>query len=121
MARSFALVKLPKVSELKTKKIAFEDMDIDVKTIPYLNAEREQARQERLKKEEAEREEKMKKMKEKKSEKRGKVGEEEEKRKKKGKHERIMNEWEELQVEERLFKLYKKHKLTFGFACQGNV
>ena len=56
MARSFALVKLPKVSELKTKKIAFEDMDIDVKTIPYLNAEREQARQERLKKEEAEKE-----------------------------------------------------------------
>ena len=40
--------------------------------------------------------------------------EEEEKRKRKGKHERIMNEWDELQEEERLFRQYKKHKLRWA-------
>lgn len=114
LARSFALVRLPRVSELKGRKVAFEDMDVDVRSIPYLNAEREKARQERLKKEEEEREARLKKLKskEKKSEKRGK--EEEEKRKRKGKHERIMNEWDELQEEERLFRQYKKHKLRWA-------
>ena len=74
LARSFALVRLPRVSELKGRKVAFEDMDVDVRSIPYLNAEREKARQERLKKEEEEREARLKKLKskEKKSAKRGK-------------------------------------------------
>ena len=36
---------------------------------------------------------------------------EEEKKKKKGKHEKIMDEWDELQEEERLYRLFKKNKL----------
>ena len=113
LARSFALVRLPRVSELKNRKVEFDEMDVDVKCIPYLNEAREKARQERLKKMEAEQEERLKKLKSKmkKTEKRGR--EEEEKRKRKGKHERMMNEWDELQEEERLFKLYKKHKLRW--------
>ena len=33
-------------------------------------------------------------------------------KKKKGRHERIMDEWEELQEEERLFKMMKKKQIT---------
>ena len=34
------------------------------------------------------------------------------KKKKKGKHEKIMDEWEELQEEERLYRLYKHKKIS---------
>ena len=37
---------------------------------------------------------------------------EEKEKKKKGRHERIMDEWEELQEEERLFKMMKKKQIT---------
>lgn len=109
LARSFALVRLPKMSELRTKKIDFEELAVDVQSIPYTDPVREKARQERLKKEEAIRATKEEK---KKSVKRPPEEKMETKRKKKGKHERIMDEWEELQEEERLYRLYKQKKIT---------
>ena len=109
LARSFALVRLPKMSELRTKKIDFEELAVDVQSIPYTDPVREKARQERLKKEEAIRATKEEK---KKSVKRPPEEKVETKRKKKGKHERIMDEWEELQEEERLYRLYKQKKIT---------
>ena len=113
MARSFALVQLPKMSEFKKKKIEYEEMGIDVQTIPYLDPVREQARQERLKKEAQARAAKALKEPKAKSVKRSREeAEEESKKKKKGKHEKIMNEWEELQEEERLFRMFKQKKIS---------
>lgn len=113
MARSFALVQLPKMSEFKKKKIEYEEMGIDVQTIPYLDPVREQARQERLKKEAQTRAAKALKEPKAKSVKRSREeAEEESKKKKKGKHEKIMNEWEELQEEERLFRMFKQKKIS---------
>lgn len=113
LARSFALVQLPKMSEFKKKKIEYEEMGIDVQTIPYLDPVREQARQERLKKEAQTRAAKALKEPKAKSVKRSREeAEEESKKKKKGKHEKIMNEWEELQEEERLFRMFKQKKIS---------
>ena len=56
LARSFALVRLPKMSELKFRSVEYEALPVDVASIPYRDSVREQARQERLKKEMKERE-----------------------------------------------------------------
>ena len=113
LARSFALVQLPKMSEFKKKKIDYEEMGIDVQSIPYLDPVREQARQERLKKEAQSRAAKaLEKPKAKNTKRSREEMEQEPKKKKKGKHEKIMNEWEELQEEERLFRLFKQKKIS---------
>lgn len=111
LARSFALVRLPKMSELRSRNVDYEALPVDVASIPYRDPVREQARQERLKKEMKEREKKTENQqkRERKSVKRDMK--EEEKKKKKGKHEKIMDEWDELQEEERLYRLFKKNKL----------
>ena len=111
LARSFALVRLPKMSELRSRNVDYEALPVDVASIPYRDPVREQARQERLKKEMKEREKKAENQqkRERKSVKRDMK--EEEKKKKKGKHEKIMDEWDELQEEERLYRLFKKNKL----------
>ena len=103
------------MSELKNKTVDYEQLDIDVNSIPYTDATREKARQERMKKEEEARQAKQAKENEAKNKqtarKNQKREHEDEKKKKKGKHERIMNEWDELQEEERLYKLFKKKKV----------
>ena len=104
------------MSELKNKTVDYEELDIDLNSIPYVDPVREKARQERRKKEEEARKAKQAKEDEKKKGKQDgrksqKRDHEEEKKKKKGKHERMMDEWDELQEEERLYKLFKKKKV----------
>ena len=99
------------MSELRSKKVDYTEMDIDVNTIPYLDEKRETARLERLKKQEEEFAKKKAQLEKRKNEKRERP-KEEEKKKKVGKHERIMEEWDELQEEERLYKLFKKKKIS---------
>ena len=115
LARSFALVRLPKMSELKNKKLEYEEYPIDVNAIPYRDPVREKARQERLKKEAEAKQAKQDSPKAGKPSRRNEKrdhAEEEKEKKKKGRHERIMDEWEELQEEERLFKMMKKKQIT---------
>lgn len=111
LARSFALVRLPKMSELKNKKVEYEEYPIDVNSIPYRDPVREKARQERLKKEVETKQAKQNSPKAGKPRRSEKRDNGEEEKKKKGKHERIMDEWEELQEEERLFKMMKKKQI----------
>ena len=99
------------MSELRSKKVEYTEMDIDVNTIPYLDEKREAARLERLKKQKEEFAKKKAQLEKRKNEKRERP-KEEEKKKKVGKHERIMEEWDELQEEERLYKLFKKKKIS---------
>lgn len=50
LATGFGLLKLPKMPELKGKNISdFEELEIDFNSIPYIDCQREQVRQERLK------------------------------------------------------------------------
>ena len=103
------------MSELKNKTVDYEELDIELNSIPYVDPVREKARQERMKKEEEARKAKQARESEKKGKqdarKSQKRDHEDEKKKKKGKHERMMDEWDELQEEERLYKLFKKKKV----------
>ena len=80
LAYSYALVKLPRMSELRSKKVDYTEMDIDVNTIPYLDEKREIARLERLKKQEEEFAKKKAQLEKRKNEKRERPKEEEKKR-----------------------------------------
>ena len=72
---SYSLIKLPRMSEFKMKKIEYEEMDIDVNAIPYLDKQREASRLERLKKKEEEFAKKKEMLEKRKNEKREKKGE----------------------------------------------
>ena len=112
---SYCLLRLPKTSELKNKKIDFVEEDIDLSTIPYTDKAREESRLIREEKEKKERELKAQQAKENaqaKSKKRTAKEEAPAKRVRKGKHERIMDEWEELQEEEMLYHKLRKGKIS---------
>lgn len=140
VARAYALVKLPKISETVNKNIDFEEMsDVNTSTIPYRHREKELAR---LKKQEALRAEKeaetqrareqatstqeardngkvvpivekVKKVAGKETVSKDEPREEKRKRKKKeGQHKKILDEWEELAAEEAMYKKMKKGHIS---------
>lgn len=129
VARSYGLLRLPKIPETRRKKgkpIVFENSDVNTSLIPYHHVEKEQARQNKLLKlreEKSEQEEIAAAATEakvvKKEEKREWNPEYEmnsdpkRKRKKKvSKHKEIMDEWDELAAEETLFRKFKKGKVS---------
>ncbi|KAK8803635.1 hypothetical protein WA158_001329 [Blastocystis sp. Blastoise] len=114
LARSYCLLRLPKTSELKNKTIDFIEEKVDLNTIPYTDKIREKQRLIRMEADQKKWEEKkQQEYNEKKQQKRKAVEPEvPEKRLRKGKHERIMDEWDELDKEEHLYKLFKKGKIT---------
>eukprot|EP01041_Mallomonas_annulata_P012493 gene12493-26300_t len=126
VARSYALLRLPKIPETKGKKpVIFEESrGIETSSIPYLNKSREEARKRRL---EALKEERANKPPEEKIIKKTKKDinieengadidcEPKRKRAKKlGRHQKIMDEWDELAAEEYLFKQFKKGKINMS-------
>jgi ATP-dependent RNA helicase DDX55/SPB4 len=122
VARSYALLRLPKIKELRLKgDIDFVPDEIDTSLIPYKHKAREVARQKRLlvQREENERkrqaEEKSNDRKRKQQEDRQKQQQQQQqqqKKKPKGKHQHILAEWDELAREELLYKRFKKGKIT---------
>lgn len=126
LATSFALLKLPKMPELKDKLETIDFMpagpEINIFAISYKDKTREKARQKRLKAELATGKKNAKQIK---AEQRAieKVKREKERRKKiidkgqnpnkrKGRHARIVEEWDELAKEERLYKKLRSGKIT---------
>jgi ATP-dependent RNA helicase DDX55/SPB4 len=141
VARAYALVKLPKISETVNKKIDFQELvGVNTSTIPYRHKEKEKARlkkQELLrvqKEEEAKKArdiaadptlamkvrreaamttEKVQKVAGKESAPKEEVQVEKRKRKKKeGMHKKILDEWEELAAEEAMYKKMKRGHIT---------
>lgn len=128
VARSYSLLKLPKIAEtVKYKsRIQFEEaQDIDTSTIPYLHKEKEAARQRKLQNlktskvqtpEQSSTPSAKSKTKIEESSLKAKAQElESNKRKRKkrqGLHSKIMNEWEELAAEETIYKKLRKGKIT---------
>ena len=139
VARAYALVKLPKISETVNKNIEFEELvGVNTSTIPYRHKEKEKARlkkQDLLRIQKEEEAQKAKELAENSSlslknsapvvEKVKKVAgkemtpkeeppkEEKRKRKKKeGAHKKILDEWEELAAEEAMFKKMKRGHIT---------
>jgi ATP-dependent RNA helicase DDX55/SPB4 len=126
VARGFALVKLPKINELRNIKIAFEpDAGVDTTLIKYKDKAREKDRQKKLEailKEKQEREERAASRKRPRTEDESTAGMDEVKKqakqaprrreKKKGLHQQIVEEWDELANEETLYKKLKKGKIT---------
>eukprot|EP00968_Pinguiococcus_pyrenoidosus_P021208 scaffold2722_cov233-Pinguiococcus_pyrenoidosus.AAC.3 len=115
VATAFALLKLPNIGELRQKKIEgfLPDDSVDTTSIPYEDPVRERARQKRLRA--AEREKQRREEYNKahpKRRKKEKAPAEPPKRKRKGKHQRILEEWDELAKEERLFKKMKRGKIS---------
>jgi len=126
LAMMFGLLRLPKMPELKDSKrlvgwTKIEDVDIDI--IPYKDKHREKRRRKQLtirkerEKKEEYAEEKSRtthttitsqKTKQHEPERKKK----EKKRKRKGKNKRMVEEWNALQKEERLYKRLKKGKIT---------
>ena len=115
VARGFALLRLPKMTEFKSAKIEFEfDDTIDVGTIRFKDSSREKQRQrkytqlleERAKAEEA-------KLKRGKPKKEGEVVKAPRRReKKRGRQQQIIDEWDDLAHEEAMYKKMKKGKIT---------
>eukprot|EP00941_MAST-03F_sp_MAST-3F-sp1_P006341 g6341.t1 len=122
LANAFGLLTLPKMPELTGKNVDTSDFsapaDIDVDSITYLDKKREKQRQARLIKEAAIRAAKQAKNKlkyEGKNSLKHKKKEEEatpKKRKRKGKNQRIHEEWDALANEERLYKKFKRGKIS---------
>jgi ATP-dependent RNA helicase DDX55/SPB4 len=121
VARSYALLRLPRMPEIVHHAIpvVFENEDVKTSAIPFKDKARELARQRRLKamEEERKREQEAAPMAEDRKAPRGQAegSKEEEKRqrkKRKGRHQQIVEEWEELAREERLFKKLRKKKIT---------
>lgn len=126
LATSFSLLRLPKMPELRDKadKINFQPAgpEINIHAIPFLDKNREAARQKRLAAELAAGGKNAKQIK---AEERAaeRIRKQKEKRqtelakgrnpnKKKGKQARIFDEWDELAKEERLYKKLKRNKIT---------
>ena len=128
LATSFALLRLPKMPELRThvKAIDFQPAppDVNIHGIPYLDKQREAARQKRLTKElaaggknakqiKAEQRiaDRARREKERKEEAR-KRGLRDPDKKRKGRNQQLMEEWDELAKEERLHKKLKRGKIS---------
>jgi ATP-dependent RNA helicase DDX55/SPB4 len=117
VARGFCLLQLPKINELRNVRIDFQKTDVKTTDIKFKDKAREKERQKKLvaiAKENDEREKKDAEMREKK---RKRPLEEESQKprrreKKKGLHQQIVEEWDELAEEEKLYKKMKKGKIT---------
>lgn len=125
LARSYGLLRLPKMAEtrgVKGKPIIFDTDPIDTSTIPYRHHEKEQARLKRLKesKEKAEQEEQEKKAKKEAGKKQQwvpaeqfeRVDKKRERKAKKGVRAKFQEEWDDLAAEEMLYRKFKKGKLS---------
>jgi ATP-dependent RNA helicase DDX55/SPB4 len=121
VARSYALLKLPKMPELKFDAIDFQKTDVRTSTITFKDKNRQKVF-EKMQAEKREKEMEDEKRKEvKKAENKLKSDEWKEeqdkkrkrtKRSNKGRHKIIVEEWDELAEEERLHKRMKKGKMT---------
>jgi ATP-dependent RNA helicase DDX55/SPB4 len=127
LATSFCLLRLPKMPELreyqgKLKNFTPADADVDIYSIPFLDTVREDARQKRLA---AELEAGGKNAKQIKAEARKADAERRQKErrqaaiekgrnpnKKRGRHAQIVDEWDDLAKEDRLFKKFRSGKIT---------
>ncbi|KAF1318956.1 Dead/deah box RNA helicase, partial [Globisporangium splendens] len=128
VARGFALFKLPKINELRNVRINFQNEEIKTKDIKYKDKVREKERQKKLAEIEAEkekqekldadaREKKRKRAEELNNDNDDLVGGKEKhgprrREKKKGLHQQIVEEWDELAEEEKLYKKLKRGKIT---------
>jgi len=128
LATSFALLRLPKMPELKDvhdklKGFTAAPPEVDIHGIKYADKQREKQRQERLKKEmasggknakaiKAERKKADKEMRKKKWEQSQREKGRKIDVKKRGRNERIVDEWEELGEEERMWKRMKRGKIS---------
>ncbi|CAI5728985.1 unnamed protein product [Hyaloperonospora brassicae] len=117
-ARGFCLLQLPKINELRNVRINFEKTDVKITDIKFKDKTREKERQKKLvviAKENEARDRKDAEMREKK---RKRALEDEDRKhprrreKKKGLHQQIIEEWEELAEEEKLYRKMKKGKIT---------
>ncbi|GMI09576.1 hypothetical protein TrRE_jg9815 [Triparma retinervis] len=125
LATSFALLKLPKMPELKEchdklKGFTPAGREVDIVGITYKDKEREKQRQTRLKKEGGKNKKALK-AEQKKADKAQRKKEWEQKQrdlgkktdvKKRGRNERIRDEWDELGEEERMYKRMRKGKIS---------
>ena len=123
LAMMFGLLQLPKMPELKDSDtlIGYTEMkDVDIDSIPYKNKHREKQRQKQLKiRKEQEKKRasstsssRNTKKQQKKSQDSSSKDNKKKKRKRKGKNKRMIEEWNALQKEERLYKRLKKGKIT---------
>lgn len=133
VARGFALLKLPKINELRNVRIKFENADVRTKDIKYKDKVREKDRQKKLveieaekaKRELADAAEAEKKRKRAFSSANDNEDDDDEdlvtgkkkqgprrREKKKGLHQQIVEEWDELAEEEKLYKKLKRGKIT---------
>ncbi|KAL4169641.1 hypothetical protein KRP22_010559 [Phytophthora ramorum] len=118
VARGFCLLQLPKINELRNVRINFEKTDIKTTDIKFKDKAREKERQKKLVVIAKENEARDKKNAEMREKKRKRPLEEENQKqprrreKKKGLHQQIVEEWDELAEEEKLYKKLKKGKIT---------
>ncbi|KAG3005780.1 hypothetical protein PC119_g15185 [Phytophthora cactorum] len=117
-ARGFCLLQLPKINELRNVRIDFEKTGIKTTDIKFKDKAREKERQKKLVAIAKENEARDKKNAEMREKKRKRPLEEENQKhprrreKKKGLHQQIVEEWDELAEEEKLYKKMKKGKIT---------
>lgn len=125
LATSFCLLRLPKMPELrdalqkhkgKLPRFFAAGREVDIFAIPYKDKSREQARQKRLQEELAAggKNAKLIKAEKRKAEKEQKQKERvvAQASKKRGQHARIVEEWDDLAKEERLYKKLRRGKIT---------
>ncbi|RLN59184.1 hypothetical protein BBJ29_003943 [Phytophthora kernoviae] len=119
VARGFCLLQLPKINELRNVRIDFEKAGIKTTDIKFKDKAREKERQKKLVVIQKENEARDKKNAEMRDKKRKRPLEEENpkqaprrREKKKGLHQQIVEEWDELAEEEKLYKKMKKGKIT---------
>ncbi|EQC32301.1 hypothetical protein SDRG_10048 [Saprolegnia diclina VS20] len=118
VAVGFCLFQLPKINELRAlESIQFEPAGVKVVDIPYKDKAREKQRQAKLVTIAAEHKaEKLqnfeKKQEKKRKELEAKTDGPRRREKKKGAHQQIVEEWDELDREERLYKKFKRGKIT---------
>ncbi|ETV83912.1 hypothetical protein H257_04500 [Aphanomyces astaci] len=118
VATGFALLQLPKINELRClDNIAFTPSGVKIVDIPYKDKAREKQRQKKLVEIAAEHKaEKLDRFEKKQLDKKRKAAVDEDgprrREKKKGMHQQIVEEWEELEKEEHLFKKFKRGKIT---------
>ncbi|KAL7680532.1 putative helicase Cas3, CRISPR-associated, core, DEAD/DEAH box helicase domain-containing protein [Plasmopara halstedii] len=118
VARGFCLLQLPKINELRNVRINFDKTEIKTTAIKYKNKAREKERQKKLlviAKENEARDKKNAEMREKKRKRPLEWVDQKHPRrreKKKGLHQQIVEEWNELAEEEKLYKKMKQGKVT---------
>lgn len=124
VARGFALLKLPKINELRNVRISFEKADVSTKEIKFKDKAREKERQKKLaeiaaekaKREKADADALEKKRKRDDDDDDDLLGKKKQaprrREKKKGLHQQIVEEWDELAEEEKLYKKLKRGKIT---------